>query len=126
MGVTHRDLKPENIIVTEQGEVCIIDFNVSFHKDHSHATHMMTKTGTLAYSAPEIFTQAVYNNKVDVWSAGVVLHLMVSGVNPILGNNIPKLMEQIINFDADSLDDTLAHTSNCLRDLVKKMLNKDP
>ena len=37
----------------------------------------MTKTGTLAYSAPEIFTQTFYNEKVDIWSAGTVLYTML-------------------------------------------------
>jgi len=40
---------------------------------------MMTKTGTVAYSAPEIFTQKVYDQKVDVWSAGIVLYMMLTG-----------------------------------------------
>jgi len=40
---------------------------------------MMTKTGTLAYSAPEIFTQTYYDEKIDIWSAGIVLFAMLSG-----------------------------------------------
>lgn len=40
---------------------------------------MMTKTGTVAFSAPEIFTQKFYDEKVDIWSAGVVLYMMLSG-----------------------------------------------
>jgi serine/threonine protein kinase len=40
---------------------------------------MMTKTGTVAFSAPEIFTQQVYDEKVDIWSCGIVLYMMFCG-----------------------------------------------
>jgi len=40
---------------------------------------MMTKTGTVAFSAPEIFIERVYDEKVDIWSAGIVLYMMLCG-----------------------------------------------
>lgn len=55
-----------------------MDFNVSFKNDQDHVK-MMTKTGTVAFSAPEIFTQREYDEKVDIWSAGIVLYMMLSG-----------------------------------------------
>ena len=42
----------------------------------------MTKTGTVTFSAPEIFTQKVYDEKVDIWSSGIVLHMMLCGQVP--------------------------------------------
>jgi len=39
----------------------------------------MTKTGTAAYKAPEIFLREVYDNKIDIWSAGIVLFMMLTG-----------------------------------------------
>jgi serine/threonine protein kinase len=42
----------------------------------------MTKTGTPAFNAPEIFTEKVYNEKVDIWSAGIVLYMLISGHLP--------------------------------------------
>jgi len=56
-GVAHRDIKPENILVTKDNHVFIMDFNVSSKKAELAAPfRMMTKTGTVAFSAPEIFT----------------------------------------------------------------------
>ena len=40
---------------------------------------MMTKTGTVAFSAPEIFTSVFYDEKIDIWSDGIVLYMMLSG-----------------------------------------------
>ncbi len=57
-----------------------MDFNVSFkNKNKGNPIKMMTKTGTVAFSAPEIFMQKEYDEKVDIWSAGIVLYMMLSG-----------------------------------------------
>lgn len=58
-GVCHRDIKPSNILVTKDQKVYIADFNVAREKI-SDPFRMMTRTGTLAFSAPEIFTQTYY------------------------------------------------------------------
>lgn len=58
-GICHRDIKPSNILVTKEQKVFIADFNVAREKT-SDTFRMMTRTGTLAFSAPEIFTQTYY------------------------------------------------------------------
>ena len=61
----------------------------------------MTKTGTVAFSAPEIFSQKVYNEKIDVWSAGTVLYMMLSGMQPFFHEFVPKLVTKITNEEVD-------------------------
>jgi serine/threonine protein kinase len=59
----------------------------------SEVMRMMTKTGTVAFSAPEIFTQKVYDEKVDIWSAGIVLYMMLAGKTPYEDeDNVNKLV----------------------------------
>ena len=74
-----------------------MDFNVSFQnqKDSLEKKKMMTKTGTVAFSAPEIFLQNEYDEKVDVWSAGTVLYMMLSGQQPFNSENITMLVHLI-------------------------------
>ena len=79
--MAHRDIKPQNLLVTKDNKVYILDFNVSSKKKED-VFKMMTKTGTVAFSAPEIFTQQVYDEKVDIWSAGIVLYMMLIGHQP--------------------------------------------
>jgi serine/threonine protein kinase len=58
-GVCHRDIKPANILVTNYNDVYIADFNVARERK-GDTFRMLTKTGTLAFSAPEIFTLNFY------------------------------------------------------------------
>lgn len=53
---------------------------------------MITKTGTVQFSAPEIFNQSEYDEKVDVWSAGIVLYMMLCGTQPFFDLSMPKLV----------------------------------
>ena len=62
---------------------------------------MMTKTGTVAFSAPEIFTQQIYDEKVDIWSAGIVLYMMLSGHQPFEEDNVAKCVNLISNCEPD-------------------------
>ena len=67
-------------MVTDHNKVFIMDFNVSsMKKDEKDEFLMMTKTGTVAFSAPEIFLTSIYNCSVDIWSAGIVLYMMFCG-----------------------------------------------
>ena len=87
--IIHRDLKPENIMLVnsltedsriEDIDVKIIDFGLStsFEKQPFKT---WTKIGTAYYMAPEIFN-GIYSTKGDVWSCGVIMHLLLLGTNP--------------------------------------------
>ena len=106
-----------------------MDFNVSFlRKDEKNVMHQMrTKTGTVAFSAPEIFTQNVYDEKVDIWSAGIVLYMMLSGKQPYESERMARLVEMITTLEKPPfMEQDLAQVSDDAKDLIEQMLKKDP
>ena len=87
---------------------------------------LITKTGTVQFSAPEIFTQAEHDEKVDVWSAGIVLFMMLTGVQPFYHQHMPRLMEMIAKEEPNYHHEALQQVSKDAIDLLKKLLTKDP
>ena len=59
--ICHRDIKPSNIMITEDKKIFIVDFNVSKQKEEGEDKfRIVTKAGTIAFSAPEIFLKDSY------------------------------------------------------------------
>ncbi|KAG5064183.1 hypothetical protein AAZX31_02G220000 [Glycine max] len=91
-GVFHRDLKPENLLLDEQGNLKVSDFGLSAVKEDQIGVDGLLHTlcGTPAYVAPEILAKKGYDGaKVDVWSCGIILFVLVAGYLPF---NDPNLM----------------------------------
>ena len=93
--VLHRDLKPENILLTEEPRkqtVKVTDFGLArFIKPGSISA---STAGTPLYMAPEVWS-GNYDEKSDIWSIGVMLYELVTGVPPFLADNLNALREKI-------------------------------
>lgn len=134
-GVIHRDLKPNNILVDEgYNQVKIADFNVAkfsnkYH-DYSEVSksnyQMTTYTGTVAFSAPEIFAGFIYSEMVDVWSAGCVLYTMLCGYQPFYAHYLNDLIELIKTGNYSFPSDPWSLVSKDAKDLISSLLKIDP
>ncbi len=80
--IVHRDIKPENILFTEKGIPKIADFGTS--SILNPLKKLKASYGTPYYIAPEVL-KGNYDSKCDVWSCGVVLYMLLSGVPPFKG-----------------------------------------
>ncbi|KAJ9607061.1 Serine/threonine kinase [Cladophialophora chaetospira] len=92
-GIVHRDLKPDNVLLDSEGHVHLADFNVA--SDFKPGRPLTSKSGTLAYLAPEVFRGGGYYSEVDWWSLGVTMYECVYGKRPFEGRTHEELVDAI-------------------------------
>ncbi|XP_052175796.1 calcium-dependent protein kinase 32 [Diospyros lotus] len=124
-GVMHRDLKPENFLFANKKETAAlkaIDFGLSvFFKPGERFDEIV---GSPYYMAPEVLRRN-YGPEVDVWSAGVILYILLCGVPPFWAETEQGVAQAIIRSVVDFKRDPWPKVSDNAKDLVKKMLNPD-
>ncbi|MBA0587478.1 hypothetical protein Gorai_000606, partial [Gossypium raimondii] len=96
-GVYHRDLKPENLLVDENGNLKVSDFGLSALRESRRQDGLLhTTCGTPAYVAPEVINMKGYDGaKVDIWSCGVILYVLLAGFLPFHDENLMELYKKI-------------------------------
>ncbi|KAK3001815.1 hypothetical protein RJ639_021857 [Escallonia herrerae] len=126
MGVMHRDLKPENFLLLntdEQSPLKATDFGLSvFFKPGDVFKDLV---GSAYYVAPEVLRRN-YGAEADIWSAGVILYILISGVPPFWGENEQGIFDAILRGHLDFSSNPWPSISSSAKDLVKKMLRFDP
>lgn len=100
-GVVHRDLKPENVIRTPTGAVKILDFGLARLQDTAEpAGARLTETGTIlgtpGYMSPEQLRGADVDFRTDIFSFGVLLYELGSGVHPFSGSDTASIIVRVL------------------------------
>nr|XP_043630283.1 calcium-dependent protein kinase 33 [Erigeron canadensis] len=145
MGIMHRDLKPENFLLPKKSALgfvpcaqkgslgpCLaddysmmkaIDFGLSTYTDEV----TQDKVGTAFYVAPEVLRRQPYGEKVDIWSAGVILYMLLTGAPPFYAETDEQIFERITqNKPPDMESYPWTKRSDEAKNLVKNMLSYDP
>ncbi|TDZ44737.1 Serine/threonine-protein kinase 32A [Colletotrichum trifolii] len=91
--IIHRDVKPDNVLLDADGHVHLTDFNVA--SDIVPGKVLSSKSGTLAYLAPEVYAGKGYDVRADWWSLGVLFYECIYNKRPFDGNSESTLSQQI-------------------------------
>jgi len=126
-GIIHKDIKLENIMFEEAtpfSNLKLIDFGYSENKD-KHYTR--SSSGTVMYMASEVFTMN-YNEKVDIWSIGVILYLLLFKELPFSGKTSDDVVEDIFHKDLNALFEKRQKYcgDNLIIPFLQKLLQRNP
>ncbi|KAL2547498.1 phosphoenolpyruvate carboxylase-related kinase 1 [Forsythia ovata] len=125
-GIIHRDLKPENILLASKSStspIKLADFGLATYIKPGQALH--GTVGSPFYIAPEVLA-GDYNQAADVWSAGVILYILLSGMPPFWGKTKSKIFDAVRAADLHFHSDIWDHISVSAKDLISGMLHVDP
>ncbi|KAJ7545741.1 hypothetical protein O6H91_08G007900 [Diphasiastrum complanatum] len=126
LGVMHRDLKPENFLFANRSEdaaLKAVDFGLSvFYSPGEKFTDLV---GSIFYIAPEVLRRS-YGPEADIWSVGVILYILLSGVPPFWAKTDQGILDAIRIGHLNFASEPWPSISIGAKDVVKKMLNSNP
>ena len=121
-GIIHRDIKPENITFTSENNIKLIDFGTcAYFGDEP----LKQELGTIYYLAPEVI-KSKYNEKADLWSAGVILYMLLCGHPPFRGGKEKEIKAKILASKVDFPTREWKHISPLAVKFIKQLLAIDP
>lgn len=120
-GLTHRDLTPRNVMLTSRGEVKILDFGLA--EVAGRGTE--AGAGTPSYMSPEQLRGEPVTLASDVWSLGVTLYELFTGVKPFEGPDIDSMLNGVLFREPRLMGDIQRRVPEPVERLVHRMLRKD-
>ena len=123
--VTHRDIKPENVNVSPAGVVKLMDFGIA-KTEGLQMTRAGFVLGTPSYMAPEQVTGSAITAQVDVYAFGLVLFELMTGVKPIAGETVERILFRILNEQLNLEPLLQSGVPQALCDLVAHCTAKSP
>jgi serine/threonine-protein kinase len=127
MGIVHRDIKPANIMVTERGNLKVMDFGIARALADSASTMTQTQTvvGTAQYLSPEQARGEAVDARTDLYSTGCLLYELFTGRPPFTGDSPVSVAYQHVGEHAPAPSTLVPELDPIFDDVVLKALAKD-
>ena len=125
-GIIHRDVKPENVMVRKDGAIKLMDFGVAQVVDLERMTVTGQILGSPAYMAPEVLDGKTLDFRSDIFSLGVMLYQMATGVLPFAGKNPHEVLRHIAEGHFADPRTVNPRVSDHLAKVVARSLARNP
>ena len=124
-GVVHRDVKPSNILLTQDGDVRVVDFGIALVAD-SDISRLEGVAGSPAYMSPEQVQGLELDARSDLYSLGAVMYEMLCGQRPFRAGALGKLLRQVVQSMPEPLRQMRPEIPEELEAVVDRALQKEP
>ena len=124
-GVVHRDVKPSNVLLTQDGDVRIVDFGIALVAD-SEISRLEGVAGSPAYMSPEQVQGHPLDARSDLYSLGAVMYEMLCGQRPFRAGALGKLLRQVVQSAPEPLREVRPELPEELDAIVMRTLEKEP
>lgn len=124
-GITHRDIKSSNIMITQSGQIKIMDFGLAKLRGVSNITVLGTTLGTVGYMSPEQARGEQVDHRTDIWSLGVIFFELLTGKLPYGGEYDQAIIYSILNEEPKSIMTIRKDSPLKLEQIIMKLLSKN-
>jgi len=125
-GLVHRDIKPENVLISDEGEVKLVDFGLVRAFAEAGITSTSVILGTAAYLSPEQVSNGSADPRSDVYSVGILAYELLTGATPFTGDSALTVAYQRIDNDVPSPSSVIDGVPPQLDEFIARATSRDP
>jgi len=125
-GLVHRDVKPENVLISDEGDVKIVDFGLVRAVAEAGITSTSVILGTAAYLSPEQVRDGNASPRSDVYAAGIVAYELLTGQTPFSGDTALSVAYQRLDTDVPAPSSVINGVPAPFDELVERATARDP